>query len=52
MKVKDLIAECKKRPTKHDCQCCSHKSECMWLKTYLSEATPADLENIGEKKIP
>ena len=52
MTVKDLISECKQRPSKKDCQKCVHKSKCDWLKRYLSEALPVTLENIGEVKIP
>ena len=52
MRVKDLIKECKSRPTQKDCYYCSHKSECNWLKRWLSDICPSELENIQEYKIP
>jgi hypothetical protein len=51
MKVKHLIEECKKRPTKRDCEKCPYGSECEYLRLYLCEANPCDLEKLLEKEV-
>ena len=51
MKVKDLIEECKNRPTKKDCEVCPFTDKCNFLKGILSEMSPSEYETLMDKNI-
>ena len=51
MKVKQLIEECKKRPTRRDCVNCPYRAECEHMRLWLSDIDPCDLENLLEKEV-
>ena len=52
MKVRDLMMECKKRPSVSDCSFCDYKDECNWLQGILAEMAPSELDTVLDKIIP
>lgn len=51
MKVKDLIVECKKRPTKRECNECPFRQECEYVKKWLQDVCPSEYEMILDLNI-
>ena len=49
MKVKDLVEECKNRPTKKDCEVCPFTERCNFLKVVLSEMSPSEYKTLMDK---
>lgn len=48
LKVKDLVAECKNRPSMQECKECPYKQKCDFLKSLLSERCPSQYEDLME----
>ena len=48
MKVRELMEECKKRPTKRDCYECPYEESCNYIKGYLSDLSPSQYDKLQE----
>lgn len=51
MKVKDLIIECKKRPTKRECDECPFYQNCEHIRQWLQDSCPSEYEKLLDLEV-